>query len=80
MPPDEQSITSTPLRLDDLRQRDALVRSPAGIVLHREAQEQRLGRGPVRAHAFDHLDREAHAVELAAAIFVVAQIENGERN
>ena len=28
----------------------------------------------MRAHAFDHLDREAHAVQFAAAVFVVAQI------
>ena len=34
-------------------------------------------RRPVRAHALDHLDREAHAVQFAAAILVVAQI--GER-
>ena len=31
----------------------------------------------MRAHAFHHLDREAHAIELAAAVLVVAQV--GER-
>ena len=44
----------------------ALLRSPAGIVLDREAHEQRLVRRPVRAHALDDLDAEAHAVQLAS--------------
>jgi len=76
MPPELQSITSTPLDLMIL----ASARSgpaPAGIVLDREPHEQRLGRRPVRAHALHDFDGKAHAVQLAAAVLVVAQV--GER-
>ena len=65
------------LGLQDLGQRNALVGAPAGIVLDREAHEQRLGRRPVGAHAFHHLDGEPHPVKFAAAILVVAHV--GER-
>ena len=46
-------------------------------VFNREAHEQRLAGRPVGAHALHHLDGEAHPVQFAAAVLVVAHI--GER-
>ena len=67
-------MTSTPLRFEDLRQPRALLRSPAGIVLDRQPDEQRLVVGPVRAHRFGDLGDEAHPVGFRAAIFVGALV------
>ena len=74
MPPDEQSMTSTPLRFEDFCQPGALLRSPPGIVLDREADEQRLVVGPVRAHGLGDFGDETHAVGFGAAIFVAARV------
>ncbi len=74
MPPDEQSMTSTPFDFEDLCQPGALLRSPSGIVLDREADEQRLVVGPVRAHGLGDFGDEAHAIGFGAAIFVGALV------
>ena len=67
-------MTSTPLRLEDLRQPRALFRSPSGVVFDRQPNEQRLVVGPVRAHRFGDLGDEAHPVRFGAAIFVGALV------
>ena len=61
MPPDEQSMTST-------------LRTPAGVVLDREANEQRPVVGPVRPHRLGHLDDEPHPVRFRAAVFIAALV------
>ena len=74
MPPDEQSMTSTPLVFQNGCKPRALFRSPPGIVFHRQPHEQRLVVGPVRAHRFRDLGDEAHPVQFRAAIFVAALV------
>ena len=63
-----------PERLDARGQRDALRWPPAGIVLGRQAQKQRLVGRPIRAHALNHFTGKAHAIGLRAAIFITALI------
>ncbi len=77
MPPDEQSITSTPFGFTSFA--SATLWSgpqPASSCTERRRNSGFDG-GPMRAHALHHLDREAHAVQFAAAVLVVAHV--GER-
>src|SRR6476659_587219 len=74
MPPEEQSITSTPFALRILARRTHLLGPKSGIVLDRQADEQRLALRPLRAHGFGDLDQEAHAVLFRAAVFIRALV------
>jgi len=77
MPPELQSITSTPLGFRILGQRHALVRSPSPNRPSTEKRtKQRLISRPMGAATPfpTHFDAEAHAIELAAAILVVAHV------
>ena len=85
MPPEEQSIRSTPRAREFARQDEAVLDRPAiGAVVEvlapvdaGEAEEQRLAVRPDSRARCGDLEREPHAALQVAAIFVVALVGDG---
>ena len=61
-------------RLELASEHDAVVRAPAGIIIHRQAHEDRQVGRPVGAHAFGNFERKATTVGRAAAVLIGALI------
>jgi hypothetical protein len=58
-------------------QGDALIRTPAGVVLAGQADEQGFFRRPGGADAVRDLQRKAHAIGVGPAMLVVAPVGDG---